>query len=210
MRSAACRRGRRTLGLASYDLCSSLHHLISGRTVLARTHIPHACGEEATRMRPIYETALLALGWHGHHPSRADRGRCRDADAFVKSLRLHRLEHRPCGHKTGCEVAPKRHHQLARQGHNGNAPDARAGIERALPEPLAELAARLMPQPQPGQFDRGAAGARIARLANPLVAIGSAALPWTGRQPEIARDLAPVVEVLVERLLGQRRRERRA
>jgi hypothetical protein len=139
MRSAAYRRGRRAQGLASGDLCScSLHHLISGRTAMARTHIPHACGEEAMRMRPIYETAcLLALGWHGHHPSRADRGRCRDADAFVKSWGLRRLEHRPCGHKTGCQVTPKRHHQLARQGHNGDAPDARAGIERALPEPLA-------------------------------------------------------------------------
>src|SRR5438876_2747998 len=88
MRSVACRRGRRAQGLASGDLCScSLHHLISGRTAMARTHIPHACGEEAMKMRPIYETAcLLALVWHGHHPSRADRGRCRDADAFVKSF----------------------------------------------------------------------------------------------------------------------------
>src|SRR4029077_4078501 len=100
--------------------------------------------------------------------------------------------------------------QLARQGHNGDAPGAPAGIERALPEPLAELAVRLMPQPQPGQLDRGAAGARIARLADPLVAIGSAALPWTGRQPEIARDLAPVAEILVEHLLGQLRREHQA
>jgi len=87
MRSAACRRGRYAQGLASGDLCSSLHHLISGRTALARTHIPHACGEEATRMGPIYETAcLLAQGWHGHHPSRADRGMCRDADALVEAF----------------------------------------------------------------------------------------------------------------------------
>src|SRR4051812_38761513 len=84
MRSAACRHGRRIRGLASGDLCSSLHHLISGRTALAHTHIPHACGEEATRMGPIYESGLLAQGWHGHHPSRADRGKCRDADAFVE------------------------------------------------------------------------------------------------------------------------------
>jgi hypothetical protein len=88
MRSAACRRGRCAQGLASGDLCSvSLHHLISGRT-LVRTHIPHACGEEAMMMGPIYETAcLLAQGWHGHHPSRADRGRCRDADALVEAFR---------------------------------------------------------------------------------------------------------------------------
>src|SRR5438045_9277936 len=67
-RSAACRRGRCAQGLASGDLCnSSLHHLISGRT-LVRTHIPHACGEESMMMGPIYETAcLLAQGWHGHH-----------------------------------------------------------------------------------------------------------------------------------------------
>jgi hypothetical protein len=84
MRSAACRRGRCAQGLASSDLCSvSLHHLISGRTVV-RTHIPHTCGEEAMMMGPIYETAcLLAQGWHGHHRSRADRGRCRDADALL-------------------------------------------------------------------------------------------------------------------------------
>jgi hypothetical protein len=92
MRSAACRHGRRTQGLASGGLCSSLHHLISGRTALVRTHIPHACGEEATRMGPIYESGLLlAQGWHGHHPSRADRDKCRDADAFVEAFMFWRL-----------------------------------------------------------------------------------------------------------------------
>src|SRR5450631_3444176 len=181
MRSAAYRRGRRAQGLASGDLCScSLHHLISGRTAMARTHIPLACGEEAMRMRPIYETAcLLALGWHGHHPSRADRGRCRDADAFVKSLRRRRLEHRPCRHKTGCEVAPKRHHQLARQGHDGDALDALAGLERALPVPLGELAARLMPQPQPGQLDRGAAARGLPALL----------IPWSRSMPPLCHGL---------------------
>src|SRR5690242_9389462 len=88
MRSAARRRGPRAQGSASGNLCScSLHHLISGRTAVVRTQIPHACGEEAMRMRPIYETAcLLAQGWHGHHPSRADHGRCRDADALVETF----------------------------------------------------------------------------------------------------------------------------
>jgi hypothetical protein len=82
MRSAARRRGGRSAqGLASGNSCCSQHHLISGRTGLVRTHIPHACGEEATGMGPIYEGGLfvLARGWHGHHPSRADRGRCRGA-----------------------------------------------------------------------------------------------------------------------------------
>ena len=89
MRSVACRRGRGAQGLASGDLCScSLHHLISGRTTMARYPLS-ACLRRGshTRMRPIYETAcLLAQGWHGHHPSRADHGRCRDADALVKSF----------------------------------------------------------------------------------------------------------------------------
>ena len=57
---------------------------------------------------------------------------------------------------------------------------------RCAAEPSAERAVRLMPQPQPGQFDRGAAGARIARLADALLAVDPAAVPRTGRQPEIA------------------------
>ena len=75
MRSAARgRRGRCAQGLASGNCCNSQHHLISGRTTRSVAHIPHACGEEATRMRPIYDDGYcLAQGWHGHHPSRADR-----------------------------------------------------------------------------------------------------------------------------------------
>src|SRR5437667_12653641 len=90
MRSAARCRGRHERELASNELCSSLHHLISGRTVLARTHIPHACGEEShVGMGPIYKTAVvLARGWHGHHPSRADRGKCRGAGASVAFVTL--------------------------------------------------------------------------------------------------------------------------
>ena len=67
-----------------------------------------------------------------------------------------------------------------------------------------------MPQPQPGQFDRGATGARVARLADALLAVDPAAPPRTGRQPEIACDLTPIAEVLVEHLVRQRRCERRA
>jgi hypothetical protein len=107
------------------------------------------------------------------------------------------------GHKAG-RKAPQRHHQLARQSHNGDASDPAAGIERALPEPLGERTVRLVSQPQPSQLDRLLPGARIARLADPLLAIGPSALPWTGRQSKIAGDLAPVAEVLVERLVDQR------
>src|SRR5271166_831365 len=103
------------------------------------------------------------------------------ADALVEALCLRCLEHRPLGHEPGCKVSPECHDQLARQGHDGGALDALASIERTLPEPLGERTVRLMPQPQPGQFDRSTAGAGIARLADPQVAIDPAALPWTGR-----------------------------
>src|SRR5437867_5886993 len=62
-RQSVARRPFSERGLASEVCCSSLHHLISGRIALVRTHIPHACGEEAMRMRPIYKTAVyLAHG----------------------------------------------------------------------------------------------------------------------------------------------------
>src|SRR6185437_9737132 len=129
---------------------------------------------------------------------------------WLKRLHLYRLQHRSLRHQARCEIAPERNHQFARQGHDGDALDALAGIERAPPIFLGELAVRLMPQPQPGQFDRGAAGARIARLADALLTIDPAALPWTGGQSEIARDLTPVAKVLVEHLAAQCRRECRA
>ena len=75
---------------------------------------------------------------------------------------------------------------------------------------MGERAVGLMAQPQPSQLDRLLPSAPIARLADPLLAIGSSTLPWTGRQPEIAGDLTPIAEVLVERLVGQRRRKHRA
>jgi hypothetical protein len=73
MRSAARRPGS-VRGLASEDFCSSLHHLISGRIV--DPYPPSACLRRGSlaRMRPIYETAVEAIGWHGHHRSRTGRG----------------------------------------------------------------------------------------------------------------------------------------
>jgi hypothetical protein len=61
-----------------------------------------------------------------------------------------------------------------------------------------------MQQPQPSELDRLVASARIARLADALLASGAAALPWTRRQPAIAGDLAPIAEVLVEHFARQR------
>src|SRR5438045_9403208 len=98
-------------------------------------------------MRPIYETAgYLAHGWLGHHPSRADTA---DAAAtrWLNVLCLRCLEHRSTRHKSGCEIAPERDHQLARQRHDGDALDALAGVERAPPVLLGECTVWLMPQP---------------------------------------------------------------
>src|SRR5260370_28135133 len=38
----------------------------------------------------------------------------------LKRLCLLGLEHRQLGHKAGRKIAPERHHQLARQGHNSD------------------------------------------------------------------------------------------
>jgi hypothetical protein len=75
-------------GLASAKRCNSQHHLISGRTERSVTHIPHACGEDARRMGPIYKAAVQsAIGWHGHHPSTLTCGN-RRAGAFVDPYAL--------------------------------------------------------------------------------------------------------------------------
>src|SRR5207253_10506505 len=104
-----------------------------------------------------------------------------NAAAPARPLRSLRfcLEHRMFGNEPGGEIAPQRRDQLARQGDDGDAFDATAPIERALTEPLTERA------------------------------VGRSAAPRTGRQPAIAGDLAPIAEVLIEDLVGQRRRKHR-
>ena len=164
------------------------------------THIPHVCGGGDHGDETHLRSGLLIWPKGGTviiHSARtaadaATLTRC------LKRLRLRGLEQGSFGDQAGCEVAPERHHQLARQRHDGDALVALAGIVvGAAAEPSGERTLRLMPQPQPGKFDGGAAGARIARLADALVAVNSAALPWTGRQPETARDLTPIAEVLL-------------
>src|ERR1051326_7031547 len=71
---------------------------------------------------------------------------------------------------------------LVGHGDVGAAPPRLAAIGVPGVDPAAEPALRLMAQPQPGQFDRLGAGARIAGLADALLALDAAAAPWTGRQ----------------------------
>src|SRR5215831_19645417 len=175
-------------------------------------------------MGPIYKPALvLAQGWHGHHPSGAGRGKtATERRRTLLSVLVHRfscyqsglslllrLEHGAFRNEAGGKKTPQRHHQLARQGDNRDPPDPFARVRRALAEPFAQRALRLVPQPQPGQLDRGVAGAAIPGLADPLFTIGVAAAPGTSVQPEIGTDFAAIAEILVERLVDQPARKRR-
>ena len=60
------------------------------------------------------------------HPA-LTAARCRGAGACLKRSPL-RLDHGPLGDQAGGEVAPQRHHQLARQGDDGDALDPLAGL----------------------------------------------------------------------------------
>src|SRR5215831_4080610 len=167
---------------------------------LIRTHIPHACGEEAMRMRPIYAPA-----WFGPWVARSS--------SILRGARLTPWRARAssvlCFHgcalrnEPGGEITPQRHNQLARQRDDGDALGAPASIGRTGAEPVAEGAVRLMAEPKPGQFDCLVASTPIACLADALLAVDAATLPGTGRQSAIAGDLAPVAEVLVEQLIHQ-------
>src|SRR5215207_4864755 len=206
IRSAARRRGRYASGLASGDLCSSLHHLISGRAALPVPTFRMLAARKPKDGTHLRGGCLVGPRVARSPSTRADRGKRCGAAASVDPLRL---DHGPFGEEPGGEIAPQRHHQFARQGDDGDAPDAAARAGRAPKELAAERAVRLMSQPQPGELDRLVARARIARLADPLLAVGPSAAPRARREPDVAGDLAPIVEVLVEHLVGQCPRERR-
>jgi hypothetical protein len=149
-------------------------------------------GKEATRIETHLHNQPACWPWGGtviiHPAAAADSA---TLTRWFKSLRLRCLEHRSLGHQAGCDIAPVRHHQLARQGHDGDALEALASVERAMVEPSAERAFRLVPQPQPGQFNRGTASARVARFAGPLDSINPPALPWTGRWVSVVANAGP-------------------
>ena len=62
-----------------------------------------------------------------------------------------------------------------------------------------------MPQPQPGEFDRGSSGAGVAGFGNPLIALHSTARPRARGETEIASNFTAVTEVAKEYLVGQYR-----
>jgi hypothetical protein len=58
-----------------------------------------------------------------------------------------RTQHGADGDDAGGQIAPQRHHQFARQGDNGNTPDASFEIAHALVEPARQRACWLMNSP---------------------------------------------------------------
>lgn len=56
-------------------------------------------------------------------------------------------QHGAGGDDTGGEIAPQCHHQLARQGDDGNAPDASFDVAHPLAEPARQRAVRLVHSP---------------------------------------------------------------
>src|SRR5262249_18714551 len=153
------------------------------------------------RTGPIYKGGVLQPGATTvTRPSRyASRG---------WPIRLGRFEPRALRQQPGRQIAPQRHHQLARQGDDEDAlQPAALGSGQAGVEPAAERAVRLMPQPQPGELDRHAARPPVAGLGDALLVVRTAAAERARRQPDIARHFPPVGERPVIDLAHQRARD---
>src|SRR5208282_4127676 len=114
-----------------------------------------------------------------------------------------RAQHGAGGHHAGLEISPQRHHQLAGERHDGDAPDAALEVAHPLAEPAAQFAVGLMGDPQPGEFDGELAGAVVAGFADALVAPALAAVVGHPDEPEIAADLAAIVERAIEHFIDQ-------
>src|SRR3977135_2500928 len=113
------------------------------------------------------------------------------------------VQHGAGGHHAGLEISPQRHHQLACHRHDGDAPYATFDVADPLAEPAGQIAAGLMSEPQPGEFNGEFAGAMVAGFADALVALAVPAVVGHPDQSEIAADLAAAVEAAIERFIDQ-------
>jgi hypothetical protein len=124
----------------------SPHHLISGRHQ-ATTKLPHA----AVRGHG------LQGGWDPSHSRRlaakTANGRTSTLDRYVLLssasvlAALHLLESSAGRHHTRFKVAPERNQQLARQRHNGDAPDPSFETANTLMEPDTQSTVELVTRP---------------------------------------------------------------
>src|SRR5580704_2206834 len=114
-----------------------------------------------------------------------------------------RMKHGAVGDDAGLEIAPQRHHQLARHRDDGDASHPAFGVAHPRLEPSAQLAVGLPEDPPPGEFDGHRAGAAIAGLADALVALLLAAAVGRSRHPEAGADLPAIGEAAVEHLVDE-------
>src|SRR3954471_8306546 len=105
--------------------------------------------------------------------------------------------------QTNGHIAPERDHQLARQSDDGDTPDTSRGIPNLLQEPTGQRTLRLMPDPEPREFDGKGSDTRIASFADPLIHAHGAAVEGARREPEVACNLTAVAEMPVEGFAGQ-------
>ena len=83
----------------------------------------------------------------------------------------------------GLDIAPQRNQQLARHGHDGDAPGASGQGSDALAEPFCEIATRLIAKPEPSKLDHRCAGTRVAGTPYATIAVEFAALIGIGVMP---------------------------
>src|SRR3954454_17661352 len=113
-------------------------------------------------------------------------------------LQLHPLLHGPV-----LEVSPERDQELSRQGHDHDLAQAPARATQAVVEPARERATGLVAQPHPGEFNERRAQPPVAVLADPLLAVRSAAAVGLSSQPGVGAKRAGVAEAAHEGLVDQ-------
>ena len=164
-------------------------NLISGGLVLEPKPISHMLGKEEAGLDGTNLLAgIEAMDGPGHTsiPVRRTQGFSEPARP-TNSLR--RLERCSLRHDALLQIPPERHDQLARQSHQRDPTHAACHRADTGAVPTGQSAARLMPQPQPCQFDGASPRSRVARPSDALVASDAAALPGDRDQPQVAADL---------------------
>jgi hypothetical protein len=144
----------------------SPHHLISGRLTRSLHPYPACTGQSARPggMEPIFLTASKPWGAYGPHPSCFVAS---NAGHYASNSEL-TLDDRSFRHQPLRHIPPQGDHQLAGQSYDHCAADAPLAGADALLEPAGQIALGLVPQPQPGQLNRGAARAWGCRIAEGL------------------------------------------
>jgi hypothetical protein len=102
-------------------------------------------------------------------------------------------------------IAPECHQEPSRHGNDGDPSDATAGGSHPGSKPSADRGVRLIAQPEPSHLDQSLTDMRIARLADPLIMIHAAALPWRRSQAGIPGDFTTVVKAAKEHFQPQHR-----